>query len=157
MANFYLFFPIFSQKIDWIQKTQNFKIQLTISVLKYFSASRNRSFWENCKRSPIITFFLVFGKNLNLGLIGESNIYHTLFRSFWVEICQIFRFSLDILVLRRERKVRDHFCMFCSYESIFYLWTAAFCGTKLPRRVKKLLIFEEQLSKTYLLKYIEGI
>ena len=41
--------------------------------------------------------------------------------------------------------VRGHFCMFGSYKSIFYCWTAAFYVTKLPRYVKKLSIFEEWL------------
>ena len=42
-----------------------------------------------------------------------------------------------------------HFCMFGSYESTFYHWTAAFYGTKILRRVKKLLTFEVQSSDNF--------
>ena len=45
---------------------------------------------------------------------------------------------------RREGGVRGHFCMFSSYESTLYCRTAAFYGTKISRRVKKLLTFEGQ-------------
>ena len=45
--------------------------------------------------------------------------------------------------------VRGHFCMFVSYESTFYRRAAAFYGTKLSRRVKKLLSFEGRPSDNF--------
>ena len=45
--------------------------------------------------------------------------------------------------------IRGHFCMFRSYESILYCLTTAFYGTKLSRRVKKLLSFQGWRSDNF--------
>ena len=51
--------------------------------------------------------------------------------------------------LRREGGSGGHFGMFCSYESTFYCWTAAFYGMKISCRVKKLLRFEGRPSYVF--------
>ena len=118
----YAFFDFFCSKIIFDQKLFSYcleKFDYPGSIV-YLSCSalRNQSFWEHCKRSPIITSARVFWKNLNGGLIRESDRYpHFL----GVYEQKFVKFSLDILVLRRERGIRDHFCMFGSYENIFYL------------------------------------
>ena len=52
--------------------------------------------------------------------------------------------------------VRGHFCMFDSYESTFYCWTAAFYGTKISRRVKKLLTVEGQPLDSFPIEIYRG-
>ena len=55
-----------------------------------------------------------------------------------------------ILWLRGETgEGPGHFCMFGSYESTFYRWTATFYGMKLSRHVKKLLSFEGRPSDIF--------
>ena len=75
----YAFFDFFCSKIIFDQKLFSYcleKFDYPGSIV-YLSCSalRNQSFWEHCKRSPIITSARVFWKNLNGGLIRESDRY----------------------------------------------------------------------------------
>ena len=58
---------------------------------------------------------------------------------FW--ILDFFRFYWFFSVFKARGGSGGHFCMFGSYESTFYRWTATFYGTKISLRVKKFLIF----------------
>ena len=65
------------------------------------------------------------------------------------QLAVLFLAYIWIIYKEGKRGVRGHFCMFGSFESTFYRWTAAFYGTKILRRVKKLLTFEGQSSDNF--------
>ena len=64
-------------------------------------------------------------------------------------------FQNEVYMLRWEG-VRGHFCMFGTYESTFYCWTAAFYGKKISRSLKKLLTFEGQRLDSFSIEIYRG-
>ena len=54
-----------------------------------------------------------------------------------------------MVTLFKAKEGPGHVCMFGSYESTFYRWTAAFYGPKISRCVKKFLSIEDGLLDNF--------
>ena len=100
---------------------------------------------------------LIWSKCWNIRKLGYQNFKNVLVKSggtLW-NIFKKEKSSSNPSPLRWEGGP-GHFCIFGSYESTFYCWTAAFYGTKISRRVKKLLTFEGQSSDNFPIEIYRG-